>query len=364
VANVRFENVTKSFGDTVAIRKLSFDIKDKEFFVLLGPTGAGKTTTLRSFAGLEKIDEGEIYINEAPVSRLTPAQRDVAFVFQYYTLYPHLTVKENLLFPLKAKIWNIAPEERERRIQGVTKTLHIEPLLDRKVGTLSGGEMQRVGIGRAIVRTPKIFLMDEPLSNLDAKLREEMRIELKRLQEELGATFLFVTHDQVEAMSLSDRVAVLEKGKIQQIGTPKGIYGYPDNITVALAVGSPSINLIDAVLENGVLNIGPGFLRIKLAEAFSELAPEVTIPQELILGIRPEDISIHRAEKSEAFKAEVYVIKYMGQENDIELRIDKKIITCKTPADLEIQIGDHLWVAFETKRLLLFDKMTNRRVLP
>jgi len=361
LAEVILEKVTKRFGKVVAINEISLDIKEGEFFVLLGPSSASKTTTLRSVAGLEQIDGGEIYINNNPVKHLSPAQRNIAFVFQYYNLYPHMTVKENLLFPLKADVWDIEHGERERRVAKVSKTLHIEHLLDRRVSNLSGGEMQRVGIGRAIGRNPDIFLMDEPLSNLDAKLREEMRIELKRLQSEIGSTIFFVTHDQVEAMSLADRVAVLEKGVIQQIGTPDDIYTRPGNTTVALSVGSPPINLIDAVIEDDRLKMGPGIY--DLGEVRRPSEPESGRPKgEVILGVRPEDITLFQTSRLDVFRAEVYLVNYMGHACYVELKAGSQILTAKVPSDFDVRIGENVWAAFEKDRVLVFDRETRKRI--
>jgi len=239
MAHLALSNITKKFGRHTALAGLDLEIADAEFFVLLGPTGAGKTTTLRLIAGLEKPDQGSIRIGGEDVASWSAAQRDVALVFQYYSLYPHYTVRENLEFPLKAKHRRLSAQEIGERVGRVAKTLRIDHLLERKTDRLSGGEMQRVSIGRAIVRQPRVFLMDEPLSNLDAKLREVLRAELKDLQMKLGGTFLYVTHDQVEAMSMGDRVAVLDHGRIVQVGTPYEIYNRPKNTFVATFVGSP-----------------------------------------------------------------------------------------------------------------------------
>ena len=231
--------------------------------MLLGPTGAGKTTTLRLIAGLEKPDDGTVSIGGEDTAGWSVAQRDVALVFQYYSLYPRYTVRQNLAFPLKSRVRNFAPDEIERRVARAAKMLRIEHLLERKTDQLSGGEMQRVSIGRAIVRDPSVFLMDEPLSNLDAKLREALRSELKDLQTSLGATFLFVTHDQIEAMSMGDRIGVLNEGRLVQVGTPNEIYNAPRDTFVATFVGSPAMNLLDGVVEDGRLGV-PGAFAVPL----------------------------------------------------------------------------------------------------
>ena len=265
MAHIRLDRVTKAFGRNVALRDLTLEIEDGEFFVLLGPTGAGKTTTLRLIAGLEKPTGGGIFIDGEDVRDWSAAERDVALVFQYYSLYPRYTVFDNLAFPLRSRVRNHSAAEIDERVRRAAQTLRIGHLLDRKTDKLSGGEMQRVSIGRAIVREPKVFLMDEPLSNLDAKLREALRSELKDLQMKLGATFLFVTHDQIEAMSMGDKVGILNGGRIIQVGTPNEIYNRPRDIFVAGFVGSPAMNMIDGELSGGRASAMGGKLDLPLA---------------------------------------------------------------------------------------------------
>ena len=255
MATVKLENITKRFGDLIALDDITLDIQDQEFFVLLGQTGAGKTTTLRCIAGLDKPEEGTIYLDAVSVNDKTPAERDVAFVFQSHILYPHLSVYENMAFPLHPR--KLSTEEIDRRVRDIAQMLHIEHLLMRTPNQLSGGETQRVGLGRAMVRRPQVFLMDEPISNLDAKLRTEMRAEIRWRQRELGTTTFYVTHDQIEAMSMADRIAVLEAGSIQQLGTPAEIYNHPANLFVAGFIGNPSMNCIpcDISSTNGELQL-------------------------------------------------------------------------------------------------------------
>src|SRR3954465_4987938 len=262
MAHIQLKNVTKVFGRHTALKNLDLDIADGEFFVLLGETGAGKTTTLRIVAGLEKPTEGQVFIDGVDVADWGAAERDVALVLQQYSLYPRYTARENLEFPLKPKIRRLPDAEIKDRVARAAKTLRIEHLLDRKTDRLSGGEMQRVSIGRAIVRKPRVFLMDEPLSALDAKLREALRTELKNLQIQLGATFLFVTHDQIEAMSMGDKVGVLNQGRLVQVGTPQQIYNQPRDVFVAGFVGSPTMNLIEGELSDGRVSVFSGKLAV------------------------------------------------------------------------------------------------------
>ena len=244
MADVALQSVAKSFGEIPAVRGLDLNIQDGEFVVLLGPTGAGKTTTLRLIAGLEKADAGKVTIAGEDVTREPPSARDVTFVFQQYSLYPHMTVYDNMAFPLRSPARKMDRGAIDERVTSVARMLHIDHKLDNKATQLSGGEMQRVAIGRALVRRPAIYLMDEPLSSLDAKLRAELRLELKRIQRELGATLLYVTHDQIEAMTMADRIGVLREGELVQIGTPREIYETPNDIYVAAKLGSPAINLL------------------------------------------------------------------------------------------------------------------------
>ena len=247
MSTIELRSITKRFPGVIALDNVTFDVKDGEFFVLLGPTGAGKTTTLRVIAGLERQDEGNVLFDGEAVDNLTPPDRDVAFVFQQYSLYPTMTVFDNLAFPLRSPLRKWPKDHIDRRVKEVAEKLRISHLLERKTANLSGGEMQRVALGRALVRSPRVFLMDEPLSNLDAKLREALRIELQHLQKTEGSTTLFVTHDQVEALTMADRIAVLNQGRIVQIGTPDDIYDRPVTTFVAQLVGIPRINLLPAV---------------------------------------------------------------------------------------------------------------------
>ncbi len=344
MARIRLANVTKKFGSHAALDNLSLEIADGEFFVLLGPTGAGKTTTLRLIAGLERPDAGTIEIGEQDARQWSAAERDVALVFQYYSLYPRYTVRQNLAFPLKSRVRNYSQAEIDDRIARAAKTLRIEHLLERKTDRLSGGEMQRVSIGRAIVRDPRAFLMDEPLSNLDAKLREALRAELKELQMKLRGTFLFVTHDQIEAMSMGDKVGVLNQGKIVQVGTPYEIYNRPKNTFVASFVGSPTMNLIPAEMAGGCLVAMSGKLQLP--------APRQNGRGTVTIGIRSEDI---RVGPQEPLDARVHDIENHGVERIVTLRVEDQTLRATVPATLALKIDASVKFGFNVEKLHCFD---------
>jgi len=349
MADIALHEVTKIFGAHKAVDRLSLDLKDGEFFVLLGPTGAGKTTTLRLIAGLEKPDGGSLSIAGRDAAELSVAERDVAMVFQYYSLYPRYDVRENLAFPLKAVRGRYSPEEIEERITKAARMLRIDHLLDRKTDKLSGGEMQRVSIGRAIVREPSIFLMDEPLSNLDAKLRELLRSELKELQIQLKGTFLYVTHDQIEAMSMGDRIGILEEGRIIQVGTPHEIYHSPHNTFVASFVGSPAMNLLPATVSDGTLAIDGAF-DLDLTEGGRARLGAAAGP--VTVGIRSEDV--HLAD--EGPKAVVYHIENQGVEKIVTLRSGKSLFKATTPATRAVKVDDEVAFVWDQEKLHGFDR--------
>jgi len=362
MADVKLISLTKTFGDITAIDSMNLEIKDKEFFILLGPTGAGKTTTLRLVAGLEKPDKGEVHLDKFCVNNLSPAVRDVAFVFQYYTLYPNYTVRQNLEFPLRSNLRRLSKPEISKKVAEVARVLHIENLLERETINLSGGEMQRVAIGRAIVRTPKVFLMDEPLSNLDAKLREEMRAELARLHLDLGSTFFYVTHEQIEAMTMGDRVAVLNEGKILQIGTPDEIYNLPKDVFVARFIGSPIINLFDATIEKDTLIVGKRDMVCSIFEKQCSLLKNYN-KKNLILGIRPEDIEVSREKQNDnSFKSTVYFKQSMGVEDILNLKINSIIFKAIASPKLQTKVGETVYANINIDRSHLFDTETNKRI--
>jgi len=362
MADIKLISLTKTFGNITAVDSMNLEIKDKEFFILLGPTGAGKTTTLRLVAGLEKPDKGEVHLDKVCINNLSPAVRDVAFVFQYYTLYPNYTVRQNLEFPLRSNLRKLSASEIDKRVAEVSKVLHIEHLMDRETVNLSGGEMQRVAIGRAIVRTPKVFLMDEPLSNLDAKLREEMRAELARLHLDLGSTFFYVTHDQIEAMTMGDRVAVLNEGKILQIGTPDEIYNLPKDVFVAKFVGSPLINLFDVTIDKDTLIIDREAMVCHIFEKQCSLLKNYN-KKNLILGIRPEDIEVSRGkQKVNSLKSMVYFKQSMGVEDILNLKINSIIFKAIASPKLQTKVGETVYANINIDRSHLFDYETNKRI--
>lgn len=360
MADVIVRNLVKRFDDVIAVNNISLEVKDKEFVVFLGPSGCGKTTTLRSIAGLEQPDSGDIFIDNVRVNDLPPAYRDVAFVFQFYALYPHMTVYDNMAFPLKAV--KMPRSEIDVRVREVSRVLRIENILNRTPEKLSGGEMQRVALGRAMVRRPKVFLMDEPLTNLDAKLRAEMRAELKRLQRDIGATTIYVTHDQIEAMSMGDKIIVMNQGVIQQIGTPADVYNHPKNLFVAGFVGSPTMNFLDCayVQDAGVpkLVVGNNDFTITLPDKVRLQIERSNASRELIMGIRAEDIFIVDEPSPDSIEAEVYIVEPLGSENIIDLKIGDNIIKAKTLPTFMPPVGQSVNVCFNKDRIHIFDKLT------
>jgi multiple sugar transport system ATP-binding protein len=331
MSQVELRHITKHFPTVTALRDVSFSIHHGEFFVLLGPTGAGKTTTLRIIAGLEQQDEGSVLLDGEPIDARTPAERDVAFVFQQYSLYPTMTVYDNLAFPLRSPLRNMPKPQIKSRVEDTAEKLRITHLLKRKTAQLSGGEMQRVAIGRAIVREPRLFLMDEPLSNLDAKLRETLRVELKHLQKTQGSTTLFVTHDQIEALTMADRIAVLIEGEAIQQGTPDDIYDRPATTFVAQMVGTPRINLVSAGLHNGTVAIEGSGLSLP--------APRLNLSESFLLGIRPEDI---RPDPKGRFTGKVILTEPLGVETILHLRSGELTLLSLVPGMASQRVGDEV----------------------
>jgi multiple sugar transport system ATP-binding protein len=369
MANVKLKDITKRFeGGVTAVSDFSLDVEDKEFIILVGPSGCGKTTTLRMIAGLEEITEGEIYIEDKLVNDVQPKDRDIAMVFQNYALYPHMTVFDNMAFGLKLR--KTPKTEIKRRVYEAAKILEIEHLLDRKPKALSGGQRQRVALGRAIVRNPKVFLMDEPLSNLDAKLRVQMRIEISKLHQRLQTTFIYVTHDQTEAMTMGTRIVVMRDGFIQQVDTPQALYERPQNLFVAGFIGSPQMNFIDVTVEkrdDGVYLVF-GNHSIKMPEGKAKkLIAEDYIGKEVIMGIRPEnihdeDIYVETLRDS-LVDAKVEVVEMLGSETLLYLFADEISMTARVNPRTTARAGDIIKVALEPNKIHIFDRDTEKVIV-
>jgi multiple sugar transport system ATP-binding protein len=355
MSHITLKSITKRFGAVTALNDVSFEVKDAEFFVVLGPTGAGKTTTLRVIAGLTKPEAGSVAFDDQPIDALPPADRDVAFVFQQYSLYPTMTVYDNLAFPMRSPMRKQPEAEIKKRVEETAEILRISHLLQRKTAKLSGGEMQRVSIGRAIVRSPRAYLMDEPLSNLDAKLREALRVELSHLQRTQGSTTLFVTHDQIEALTMADRIGVLNHGTLVQVGSPEDIYDRPATTFVAQLVGSPKINLLDAATENGTLTLKGSDVRLP---SCAVCADPKNLPTDFILGIRPEDV---RPDSAGLFAGEVALTEPLGVETLIHIRIGEQTIVSTVPGMSALRRGDNMKFGIVRERLHFFDQVSGAR---
>jgi len=363
MASVTFKHVTKKFGDFTALDDLNIDIVDKEFLVLVGPSGCGKTTALRCLAGLEEVSDGEVLIGDKVVNDIPPKDRDIAMVFQSYALYPHMSVYDNMAFGLKLR--HIPKDEIARRVEESAKTLGIEHLLKRKPRELSGGQRQRVAVGRAIVREPKVFLFDEPLSNLDAKLRVQTRAEISKLHHRLQTTFIYVTHDQTEAMTMASRIAVMNKGILQQLDTPQTLYDKPNNQFVAGFIGSPAMNFFPARLkkEDSTLFADCGAFSVKIPdEKFSTYAPHAG--KEVIFGIRPEDVhnpeyvpvGIHAA----PVEAKVEVTELMGNEIFLYLVSGESSYIARVDPRTRFTFGQHVQVMFNMDNFHIFDPSVDK----
>jgi len=349
VSSVRYEAVEKRFGAVTALHALDLNVPDHAFLALLGPSGCGKTTALRILAGLELPTAGRVLIGERDVTRLQPRDRDVAMVFQSYALYPHMTVAQNIAYPLRIR--KIDAADQARRVSEVASALEVDHLLDRRPRQLSGGQRQRIALARAIVREPAAFLMDEPLSNLDARLRLTMRGEIKRLCHRLGATTLYVTHDQAEALTMADLVAVMRDGELQQIAPPNEIYDRPANRFVATFVGSPAMNLLSAAVDGDGLHIG----NVTLPLPASRLGACRTADIKAV-GIRPEDVSLVEAGGAAILSAEVYVVEPMGNETLVELRVNNERLTARARRGFTAPIGSTVGVNFEPANACFFDE--------
>ncbi|MEM7798483.1 MAG: sn-glycerol-3-phosphate ABC transporter ATP-binding protein UgpC [Chloroflexota bacterium] len=365
MASVTYKHVQKSFGDNVVIKDLNFEIEDKEFVVFVGPSGCGKSTSLRMLAGLEEITAGEIWIGDRKVNDVPPKDRDIAMVFQSYALYPHMTVYDNMAFGLKLR--KTPKTEIDSRVKEAAAILGLEDLLDRRPKALSGGQRQRVAVGRAIVREPAVFLMDEPLSNLDAKLRVTARAEISKLHQRLQTTFVYVTHDQVEAMTMGDRIAVLNFGDLMQIDTPRNLYEKPDNMFVAGFIGSPSMNFFDATLvaEEGNLFIDTGSFRVPVP-AERKQAYDSYIGKQVTFGLRPEHI--HAASYSPPniqaapLLGTVDVIELLGHELHLYITSGKSNMVATVDTRLAPSVGSQVDLVMDMNNMHVFDKSTEQAI--
>ena len=349
---LRYEQVSKRFGGVDALVELDLQAPDGCFLAMLGPSGCGKTTALRLLAGLEAPTAGRIFIGPRDVTNLQPRDRDIAMVFQSYALYPHKTVAENIDYPLRIRARDVSKAGRRERLEKVAKMLNIEPYLERYPRQLSGGQRQRVALARAIVREPQAFLMDEPLSNLDAQLRFQMRAEIKRLQKELGVTTVYVTHDQVEAMTMADLIAVMSAGRLQQLATPAEIYARPANLFVAGFCGSPPMNLLQGAVKGGRFERPEGSIPVEAGSA----------KEERILGFRPEHAQITMRGAADTFAGEIYVVEPLGNETLVSVNVGADRVNVREAAGFQGQIGDQCGVRPDAVRTVLFDKENGRLV--
>lgn len=365
MASILLNNIYKIYpGDVTAVTDFNLEIDDKEFIILVGPSGCGKSTTLRMIAGLEEISKGEIYIGENLINDVAPKDRDIAMVFQNYALYPHMTVYKNMAFGLELR--KVPKDEIRKRVTEAAKILDIEHLLERKPKALSGGQRQRVALGRAMVRNPQVFLLDEPLSNLDAKLRTAMRSEIIKLHKKLETTFVYVTHDQIEAMTMGDRIVVMKDGFIQQVDTPQNLYNYPCNLFVAGFMGAPQMNFLDARVkvedENIIVDFNGNFQFVLTDEKANNL--KAYAGKDIVVGIRPEDLKIKYTEELSNYttKACVDITELMGSEIYIYFVCYGQKLICKTTADTIIKPDSEIEIAFDINKIHFFEKETESAI--
>lgn len=363
MAEIKIENVTKRFGDFVAVDNANLTVADKEFVVLLGPSGCGKTTLLRAIAGLGMPEEGRISIGSRDVTYLPPRERNISMVFQSYAIFPHMTVYDNIAFGLKMR--KVEAQETDRRVRQSAEMLHIEQFLDRYPNKMSGGQRQRVAVARAIAMQAEVLLMDEPLSNLDALLRLEMRAELKQLLNELEVTTIYVTHDQIEALSMGDRIAVMKEGIIQQVDKPSIVYDKPANDFVAGFIGNPPMNFI-----NGMMRRDNGQVMLRIGDftvcPTSEMQPVLTAygDQEMVIGIRAENMETLKAPADDAVKVKVQVVEPLGSQNLLTVRIGEDLIKVATHPSFEVQPGDNVWLRFPADKIRWIDRQSGTVLYP
>jgi len=360
MASITFKNVVKTYEDSkvTVIPDLNLEIKDKEFVVLVGPSGCGKSTTLRMIAGLEEVSKGDLFIGDRRVNDVPPKERDIAMVFQSYALYPHMTVYKNMAFALELQ--KVPKEEIDKKVREAAAILELEQYLDRKPKALSGGQRQRVALGRAMVRNPAVFLLDEPLSNLDAKLRTEMRAQISALHKKLATTFVYVTHDQTEAMTMGDRICVMKGGYIQQFDTPQNLYNYPCNMFVAGFIGSPQMNFVNVTVEKGADGIVLAFGESRIPANKPEL--EAYVGKEVVMGIRPEDIHAEQswidAAPGANIAADVTLAEMMGSEIYVYIVANGQKMIARVPSRIDIKADQNVTLAVDPAKVHVFDKET------
>ncbi len=366
MSDLQLKHIWKRFGEVEAVKDFDLEIEDKEFIVFVGPSGCGKSTTLRMIAGLEEISEGELLIDGKVMNNVAPKDRDIAMVFQNYALYPHMNVYDNMAFGLKLR--KFSKDKIDARVKDAAKILGIEELLERKPKALSGGQRQRVALGRAIVREPKVFLMDEPLSNLDAKLRVQMRAEILKLHDRLKTTFIYVTHDQTEAMTMASRIVIMRDGVIQQVGSPKDVYELPTNKFVGGFIGSPAMNFIDGKIaseSDKLLFVGDG-IKVEIPEGKAKSLRELKYEnKEIILGVRPEDIHdepVFLDFVTSKIKAKIDVSELTGSEKYLHLSIGENQLVARVDARSQAKMGDTIDIAFDPNRIHFFDTKTEERI--
>ena len=363
MAEVVLKEVRKLYGDVEAVKGLNLRCEDGEFMCLLGPSGCGKSSSLRMIAGLEQISGGEIYIGDRLVNSLSPKERNIAMVFETYALYPHLSVYDNIAFPLKIR--NIPKPEIQKKVKEVAKMLDMGDFLSKRVKGLGDGQKQRVSIARALVREPEVFLMDEPISHLDAKLRTRMRSEFKRLQRETAITCIYVTHDQIEAMALGDKIAIMNLGVLQQVGTPEEVFDHPANEFVGGFIGEPPMNLLDCSLtrENDHLLLVSPSLRMLCPGRIRGILEEKGIPSEVRVGIRPTDILVSKQASEDSIRVEIYTVEPRGDGEILTVRLGNELIRVESTQELESKPGELVWLNPEEERIHVFDKSTGASYL-
>jgi len=363
MADVKLKNLTKRFGKVIAVSHLDLEVKNGEFACILGPSGCGKTTTLRMIAGLEKQDEGDVYIGDRVVNDLSPPERDIAMVFQFYAIYPGMTVYDNLAFPLKQR--KLPKTEIDTQVKETASLLQINDILNKDAISLTAGEKQRIALGRAFVRKPQVYLLDEPLTNLDAGLRAVMRVELKRLQKEIRQTTIYVTHDQLEGMSMADRIAVMNLGVLQQYGSPDSLFSNPSNLFVAGFIGTPTMNFLECTYreESGRAKLVFDSFSLDV-NRYKEIIEKEKQSEDMVLGVRPTDIKIEKERTEDGLiQAKVDIIELTGDESIVDLSVGKNIVRSVVPRRFPVKHDEKVWLKLDLNALHIFDKHTEKAIL-